>query len=318
MLNLNDAQSVMSFVTRQAAHIEPTVYATKYPDLQYAELLPIDTSAGEYTKTIEFYSSDKVGQAKWFNHNSRDVPRADVQMSKHTHSIEMAAIGYGYTTEEIGYASRLGINLSGDRAMAARRAYEEFVNDIAFNGDTQKGWTGLYNDSNVDAANVADSGASSSRLWKDKTPIQILADINESLTAVVTGTRRTEIAGHLLLPLEAFVHITTTPMSTDFPNMTIYDYVMKSNTYTAMTGQPLTIRVGDGLESAGATSTGRMIAYRKAPDVLKLHLPVPLKFLPVWRTGPMLYEIPGYFKLGGVEIRLPGAVKYRDGITAAA
>jgi hypothetical protein len=313
-LDLNDAQSVVSFVTRQAAHIEATVYKTKYPDLQYADLIPIDTSAGEYAKTIEFYSSDMVGKAQWFNHNSRDVPRADVLMNKHTHGIEMAAIGYGYTTEEIGYASRLGVNLGGDRAAAARRAYEEFVNDIAFQGDAQKGWTGLFNDAGVNAANVPADGTGSSRLWSAKTPIQILRDINEALTAVVTGTRRTEIAGHLLLPLEAFVHITTTPMSTDMPNQTIYDYIMKSNTFTAMTGQPLTIRVGDGLETAGAGGTGRMIAYRKADDVLKLHLPVPLKFLPVWRTGPMLYEIPGYFKLGGVEIRLPGAVKYRDGI----
>lgn len=314
-IDLHDAQSVTSFVTRQAAHIEAQVYEIKYPDLQYADLLPIDTSAGEYAKTIEFYSSDKVGKAQWFNANARDVPRADVNFTKHSHQIEMAAIGYGFNTDEIGYADRMGISLDSRRAAAARRAAEEFINDVALRGDTSKGWTGLFNDSNIDASNVANDGTGTSRLWTAKTPLQIARDINEPLTAIVTGTRRTEVADTILLPLPAFTHIATTPVSTDHPTMTILDYVMKSNAYTALTGQPLTIRVGDGLEDAGAGGTGRMIVYRKSPEVLKLHLPVPFKFLPVWRTGPMLYEVPGYFRLGGVEVRLPGAVKYRDGMT---
>lgn len=313
-MELMDAQSALSFVTRQAAHIETQVYEIKYPDLQYADLIPIDTSAGEWADSIEFYSMDKVGQAEWFNHNARDIPRADVTRTKHTHGIEMAAIGYGYTLAEIGKASRLGINLSADRASAARRAYEEFVDNIAFNGDTQKGWTGLYNDANVDAANMAADGSGSSRLWSTKTPVQILRDINEALTAVVSGTRRTEIANTVLLPLSAYTYIFSQPMSVD-NQLTIGQYVLANNIHTAMTGERLTIRVGDGLEDAGSGNTGRMIAYRKDPQVLKLHLPVPLRFLPVWQTGPMNFEVPGYFRLGGLEIRLPGAVKYRDGLT---
>ncbi|WP_270374974.1 DUF2184 domain-containing protein [Marinicauda sp. Alg238-R41] len=313
-MEIMDAQSALSFVTRQAAHIEPQVYQIKYPDLQYTDLVPIDTSAGEWADTVEFYSSDKVGEAKWFNHTARDVPRADVTRTQHSHSIEMAAIGYGYTLAEIGKASRLGINLSADRAMSARRAYEEFVDSIVFNGDTGKGWTGLYNDANVNAANMANDGTGDSRLWSTKTPTQILRDINEGLTAVVTGTRRTEIADTLLLPLTGYTYIGSQPMSVENPNMTILQFVLQNNIYTAMTGRPLTIKVGDGLEDAGSGSTGRMVAYRKDPQVLKLHLPVPLRFLPVWQTGPMAFEVPGYFRLGGLEIRLPGAVKYRDGL----
>lgn len=316
-IDLNDSQSVMAFLTRQAAHIESEVYKIPYPDLQYKDLIPVDTSAGDYAKTVEFYSMDKVGQAKWFNHQSSDVPRADVVMNQHSHSIHMAAIGYGYTTEEIGYANMLNIALDSERAEAARRAYEEFVDDIAFNGSTDKGWTGLYNDTNVTAANLAADGTSSSRLWSAKTPTQILRDVNNALTAVVSGSKRTEIADTVLVPLSAYTHIATTPVSTDNPNYTILEYLKKSNVYTAMTGGELTIRVGDGLEDKGANSSdGRMVVYRKSKDILKLHLPVPLKFLPVWRTGPMAYEIPGYFKLGGVEIRRPGSVRYYDGLTA--
>jgi hypothetical protein len=48
--------------------------------------------------------------------------------------------------------------------------------------------------------------------------------------------------------------------------------------------------------------------------VLKMHIPMPHRFLPVWQTGPMFYEVPGIFRLGGLEIRRPKAVRYVDGI----
>lgn len=312
---LNDAQGALSFLSQQAAVVEQSVWRTKYEDIQYSQLVDIDTTAGEYAKTIEFYSMDGVGKAKWFNHLSKDVPNAEVNMTKHTHSIEMAAIGYRYTTEELGYARRLGISLDTERASFARRAYEEFVDDLVRTGDADKGMTGLFNDANVGSANVANDGTGSSRLWSAKTPVQILRDINEALTSVYSGSKRVEMANTVLLPTDAFTLIATTPMAAE-SNMTVLDWLMRGNVYTAVTGQPLAIRAVGGLEDAGGSSTGRMIAYRKAPEVVKLHLPVPLRFLEPMRTGPMIYEVPGYFKTGGIEIRLPGAVRYRDGITA--
>ncbi|WP_022697920.1 DUF2184 domain-containing protein [Euryhalocaulis caribicus] len=315
-MELIDAQSALGFLTRQAAHIEPTVYQKKYPSFDYTQLIDVDTSAGDWAQSIEFYSSDKLGQAEWFNHLADDVPRADAQYQKHTHAVEMAAIGYGYSLQEIGYAQRLGINLTTDRADAARMAYEKFVYDVAIRGDSAKGWTGLTNDASVNAANVAADGSASSRLWTDKTPVQILRDVNEALTAVYEGSLQVEMANTVLLPISAYTYIATQPMSSDYPNKTILQFIKETNIYTAETGQPLTVRGLRGLEDDGATNTGRMIVYRKDPQVVKLHLPVPLRFLPVWQTGPMKFEVPGYFRLGGVEIRLPGAVRYRDGITA--
>ena len=94
-------------------------------------------------------------------------------------------------------------------------------------------------------------------------------------------------------------------------------YLMKYNTYTLMTGNPLTVRGVLGLESAGTSSgagKGRMVVYKKDPRVLKMHIPMPHRFLPVWQTGPMIFDIPGIFRLGGVEIRRPNAVRYVDGV----
>jgi hypothetical protein len=92
-------------------------------------------------------------------------------------------------------------------------------------------------------------------------------------------------------------------------------FLAKNNLYTHTTGAPLTIRGVLGLGKAGNGGVGRAVFYRKDPRVLKLHVPMPHRFLPVWQTGPITYDVPGIFRTGSVEIRRPSAVRYLDGIT---
>jgi hypothetical protein len=57
-----------------------------------------------------------------------------------------------------------------------------------------------------------------------------------------------------------------------------------------------------------------MVAYRRNPQVLKLHVPMPHRFLPVYQDGPLNFVVPGVFRLGGLDIRRPKEVRYGDGI----
>ncbi len=314
-LNLNDQQA-LGFLIQQAAHIETTVYKIKYPDIQYQNLIPIDSSANQWAKSITYFSMDSVGQADWFNHMSTDMKFADVNKAKYETGVLMAGIGYRYTLEELGHAQMIpGTNLTSERAEAARRAYEEFVDNKAFLGDTAKGWEGLLNNSTVTRVDAANTGTGPSRLWSTKTADQIITDVNDALTGIYTGSKSVEMADTLLLPIAAMSLLSVTRLSNTESNALAY--LKKYNIYTMITGQELDIRGVLGLESAGTAGVGRMVAYRKDPSVLKMHIPMPHQFLQVWQTGPMTFDIPGIFRLGPVEIRLPGAVRYVDGITAA-
>lgn len=313
-MNMFDAQQAMSFLVQQAAHIENEVYEIRYPEIQYPNLVPIDTSAGEWAKTVTFFSSDKVGQAKWFHHEAKDMARADVVRNKFEHSIEMAGIGYGYTIEELGQAMMIpGMNLSTDRAAAAVRSYEEFMDNLTLRGDASKNYDGLIDYTGVTAVTAPATGSGTSPLWINKTADQILKDINDALTGIYVLSLQVEMADTILLSVQDYTRIATQRLGDT--TMTVLQFVMQHNVYTAMTGQQLTIRAVRGLETAGAGGTGRMVAYRRAMDVLKLHLPMPHKFLPVWQTGPIQFDVPGIFRTGGLEIRRPGAVRYVDGIS---
>ena len=94
----------------------------------------------------------------------------------------------------------------------------------------------------------------------------------------------------------------------------ILEWIERNNIYTRTTGQPLTIRGVWGLETAGSGATARMVAYRRDPTVVKLHMPMPFRFLPAYQDGPMLFKVPGIFRLGGVDVRPPKSMRYVDGI----
>lgn len=314
-LNMIDSQEALSFLIQQASIIEAEVYRTQYPAIQYANLIPVDTSGNEWAKSITFFSMDQVGGADWFNHLATNMPMADINKTKFEKGIEMAAIGYRYTLEEIGFTSLIpGMNLSSERADAARFAYESFVDRIAFVGDAGKGWEGLLNNSDVTRADAANDGTGASRLWSAKDADLIIRDVNAALTGIYTGSNTVEMADTILLPPEALITLSTKRIANT--NENALSYLQKYNVYTLQTGIQLVIRGVLGLETAGSGSTGRMVAYKKDPRVLKMHIPMPHRFLPVWQTGPIVFDIPGIFRLGGVEIRRPGAVRYVDGITA--
>ena len=307
MFTLDAQQAALSFVIAQNTHIEAGVYAKKYPDIQYPGLIPVDTSAHPFAKTVTYFSSDKYGDAKWINGNADDVPIAGTTREKFETQVHTAGIGYAWGWEEVGAAQRLSINLPADDANAARRAYEEMVDGVALLGDTEKNFGGgLFNSSAVTPANVTYG------TWGSATADNILADINQALTAVFTGTNTTAVADTLVLPWSKLLLLSTKRLTDT--NETVLSFIARNNVYTYLTGRPLLIRGSRLLDTAGVSNTARMIAYLRDPDVLKLHIPMPLRFLGVYQDGPLRWVVPGVFRLGGLDIRQPKAVVYRDGI----
>lgn len=308
-----DSQQALGFLQAQTAYIENEVYRIQYPEILYPKLCPIDTSAGEWTKSITYYSIDRVGRADWYSAGANDIPLADVNRDKREQGIEMAAIGYRYNLEELGISMMIpGTNLSTERAESARRASEEFIDRMVRHGDARKDVTGLFNNAYVTRVTVAHNAGNTSTHWEDKTADEINTDISGALTSIYSGSATVEWANTILLPIASIMLLGTTRI----PNTPIsaLAYLKENNPYTLTTGQPLTILGVPGLETAGLGGTKRMVAYRKDPQVVKLHLPMPFRFFPVFQSGAMSFDVPGAFRMGSVEFRRPGAAQYADGI----
>ncbi|HKF95085.1 MAG TPA: DUF2184 domain-containing protein [Gammaproteobacteria bacterium] len=320
MQNFLDApQAALAYLTNQAYSINPVVYKTKFPELDFGKLVYVDTSAPEWTPGIVTFISNGVGKAEWQAGGAKDVPKAEVQRDISTVKAHMAAIGYGYNIEELGQSQLLGMNLPADKAMAARRAYQEFMWNVSLTGDATKNLLGLANSAGVTTGTAPADGTGSVTTWFDgsgnqtKTSAQIVRDFNGMLTGVWTGSLTVEMADTVLLPYDIISYLGATPMS-GTNSETILSFLLRNNIYTATTGQTLLIVGVLGLNTAGSGSTRRAVAYKNAQDVVKLHLPMPHKFLPVYQDGAFAYEVPGIFRTAGVEVIRTGAFRYLDGI----
>lgn len=317
-INFNDAQVARGFLMPSFFNVEAAVVPKRYPSFRYDQVLPVITEGNEWARGTTFRSSDAAGKAEFLNGKGFDMPYADVSVTQYQKGFELAGIGYEWTLEEMQVAAMEGRNLSTEKGDAAHKIAEAMLWSIAMTGDAQKGWTGITNDPNVTkaAAPQVGSGTGAAKAeWRNKTPDQILADLNAMITGVFTVTQEIEMPDTILLPTSAWMLASTTPRSGN-SDTTILQYLLANNPYTAETGRPLTVRGVRALNTAGDGNTGRAVAYNYDPDVVRFHLPMPHKFLPPWQKGSMTWEVAGIMRTGGVEVRRPGAITYLDGITA--
>ncbi|WP_422057715.1 DUF2184 domain-containing protein [Sphingomonas sp.] len=308
---LSDAQVGYAFLTPQLYRIETEVYMTKYPSFDIGRFFTVDTTGDMWDVGTLVYSMDQVGQAEFMAGGAFDMPYASTKMSQATRNFHLVGIGYEWNTQELQRAAMLGRALSSDKAGAAVLAADRFNYGIAMTGNTpagasEKGWTGFVNNASVPSAQVAADGTGSSRLWSAKTPDLILRDINAALNAVESGSGETHIANTLALPTSAYNYIANTRVTDT--GTSILAFLQANNS----AGESLTILKSRALETAGTGSSTRMVAYDNTAQVLKYMLPGPHRFLPAFQKSSMVYEVGGIMNVGGLDIRLPKAMAYRD------
>ncbi len=316
---LTDAQA-LSLVTAQAFKVNQTVYETRFPDWDFGRLVYVDTSGPAWSPGILTYTSDLSGRANWQSGAAKDIPLADVSQDMQTKTFQLAAIGYQWNIEEVNTAYQVGASLPDRRARAARLAYTKFMYDLTLFGSAEKGLGGLTNYGGITTTTAPADGTGSVTFWVDasgvgtKTPAQIVRDINVALQGISLASFQTEMADTVLLPVEAYNYIAATPYSATTME-TILSFIQRTNIYTLTTGRPLTIRAVRELGTAGSAGTGRLVVYKNDQDYVKLHLPMPHQFLPVYQDGPLNYTVPGIFRTGGIELLTTVAFRYVDGIS---
>ena len=292
-----DAQAALGFVVSQRSHIEPEVLKKPYPEIRYAQMIPVDTSANAFAQSVTFFSQDSVGEAKFINGKGDDVPFVNINGSKFEQMVNMGGVGYSFSMEEIGAASQMGTNLSNEGAMAARMAYEMLVDEMTLVGDAGLGIQGLFNTTGITTIAAGATFAAS-------TPDTIIAAINGALSAIEVGTLGTQVANTIVLPLS--VSAVMVRRLGDGSDVTIGDFVARANAYTSRTGLPLTIEYSHRL-------TTSMVVYKRDPSVLKMHMPMPLQFIPPQFVN-LEVKVLGMFRFAPVSIRMPTAMRYVTGV----
>lgn len=315
VLNISDAQQVVGFA-------QPALFRThrmlpqKYPSFDYAGLVPVNTDGDMWDVGTLVYSGDVAGKAEYLGGKAFDVPNASINFTQGVTTFHLAGVGYELSRREVERFARMiaqnpgltegGSNLGERKASAARMIADKFVYDRVIRGSTEKGFLGMINQTAVPQANAPTGN------WATATADQMSADTDAALTDVFINSKETALADSLLIPTSKFLIANRTRMpNTD---QSILKYISENNAYTAISKRPLDIRPSRELETAGAGSTGRMIAYEKSPDNMEFFLPGMFEFMPLFPTSSMTWRVDGVMNVGQFELYRPKTMSYRDNI----
>lgn len=197
-----------------------------------------------------------------------------------------------------------------------RLSYDKHMDANAYVGLSAYGTTGLVNNSNVLASAVATNGAvSPSRLWTDKTPDQILADVNALLTATWAQAEYdlAALPNHLLLPYAQYTYIATTKVSA-IAEKTILQFILENNISTQNGGE-LVIGATRYCAGAGVNGVDRMVAYVHNENYLALEELAPLtRVMTQPNTTALAYDSAYMANVSEVEFFYTVTCRYADGI----
>ena len=301
--HLDSNESV--FFQRQLDFIKTNTYDTKYAELKARKLIPVSSSnAG--AERIFYRSYDQSGMAKFVSSYSDDLPRSDISGKEFFATVKAIGISYGYSLLEIRKAAFANVPLDQKRALAARRAIAQLENSSAFFGDADNNIIGFFNNPNITSVTIPADGTTSSTLWINKTPDQILRDMNLVTNTVVSTSLGVEIPNTLLLPLDQYNYVASTARSAN-SDTTILNYFLQNNPYIKE------VEWVNELKTAGASSVTRMIAYRRDPEVLTLEIPSDFEQLDV-QIRNLKYTIPCISQTAGCLIFYPLAICRGDNI----
>lgn len=298
------------FFQRQLEHIKASSYDVLYADLPARMLFPVSHEVNEGAETIVARSYDSAGQAQIVNNYADDIPRADVGGSERTISIRTIAAAYGYNTQEIKNAVFTGMDLSSRRMMAAARAMEERINNIAFFGDAEAGLTGLFSHSGIPSGDVAD-GAGGDTEFSTKTADEIITDINDLFSDMFKTTNMVEQADTLLLPPAQWSYISSTPRTTG-TDTTILQYIVNNSPY--LKGTDSIIPVNQCTAANNPTlSTDSMVAYNRNNRKLELEMPMEVQHEPV-QMHNLEFVINMTARTAGLNVYYPMSLSIATGI----
>lgn len=294
------------FLQRQLDFIKTQSYDIKYAELKARKLIPVSSEADPGAEKIFYRQYDQSGLAKIVANYGDDLPRADVSGQEYFAVVKTLGASFAYNIQEMRAAIYGNVPLEQRRANAARRAIAQLENSIAFFGDTASNLVGLFNAPNITSVTIPADGTGSSKLWSTKTPDQILRDMNLVSNTVVSTSLGVEIPDTLLLPLSQYNYVASTARSAN-SDTTILNYFLQNNPYIKE------VEWVNELATAGASSTARLFAYRRSPEVLTMEVPSDFEQLEL-EVHNLVYKVPCIERFGGVLIYYPLALAYGDGI----
>lgn len=286
----------------------------------YPRDIPIDVGGGwvDYVSAMSVAYGLTNGAQNGPVHagGANNVPVVQANMDKGLFKAHTFAAALRVMFVDMAKSNFIGRSLDQLLGQGVRLAYDKHMDANVYVGMEEYGTTGLVNNPDAVETTAAENGATTpSTKWADKTPAQILKDINAALSAAWEAAEYdgSAVPNHILLPFEQYGYLLNTPVS-DLATESIMDYVLKNN-IAAKNGGRLYIGATRWCKGAGTGGTDRMVVYINDRRFVKMDELVPLSRV---MTSPnateVCYDTSYMANVSEVQLFYPTTMRYVDGI----
>ena len=298
----------VAFVAKDLQFVFAQTYDIEYPELKATQLIPIDDSVDPGAESYTYGQWNFVGKAMFISDYSKDFPMVDANLTMLVFPTAGIGIGYQYSIQDLRKSAMRkiskGKSLDQVRADTARRAHEQFIDDVAAFGDTKRGLKGFVNHPDAPTVSLT-NGSWNSLDTSDVSNGKIASDLTQLAMASEIATLGLYVSDTLLLPLSMKTRLYN-PTSTYVRQPLILNWLQnQENIKSVVWWNRLDAAYSNG---AYVSNEALAIAYKKSPEVLKYVVPLPFTQHPPQQVL-LTWVIPCESRTGGVCLIRPLAVQ---------
>lgn len=297
-----------------------TMIRTPLTSFTYARDLPIRVGGGwdEFVSAMQVGYGVTGGSGDGLMHSggANGIPMVQADFSKGLYKAHMVAAGTRVMWIDMQRGNMTGRNMDSLLRDGLRMAYDKHLDENAYVGFSRYGTTGLVNNPDVTITNAASNGATvASTKFKDKTPDQILKDINDAILIAWSQAENDldAIPNHIIMPYEQYNYLATTKV-TELAEKTILTFLLENNV-ARHNGSDLVIAATKWCKGAGDSSTDRMVVYCNKERYVAVDELAPLtRAMTSSNTQDFCYDTAYAGNLSEVEVFYDQTMIYVDGI----
>lgn len=250
------------------------------------------------------------GNMPWVSAETNAIPGVSVNGERIITPLRLLAREVSYTSVELDRSQNTGQSIDAQKMDAFNTLLQMNTDQMVYVGSADVGAKGLLNSSLVTTGSVA-TGASGSTEWEDKTPTEILADVNALLESCWLASGYAVCPSSLRLPPLQFSSVASRLISSA-GSISILKFLQDNSIANNINGRPLDIQSIKWLPGLGVDSTDRMMVYTNELDRVRFPM-VPVRREVAYYQG-IRFIAPYLWAFGEVEFVYPETVQYADGI----
>lgn len=285
------------FIAQELNYIRARALEVEHSPLNSFRVFPQETDVPAGAETALTIVYDSVGMAKIVADYGDDLPRAEAVATTIPSKVFTVADSYGYNYVELEHARLANVNLEARKALASRRGIDLKLNNLAWFGDADHGIVGFINNANIPTVTIPADGTGSSALFVDKTPDQIIRDMNSIINEISNNTNGVEMPDTVLMSPAIYDLLESTPKS-QYSDRTILEFLRGAHPEVSRW-----MKIGE-LNGAGTGGTDMVIAGVFRPEYIRQENPVRFEQLPVQYRN-LEYVVPCVSRTLGVTVNVP-------------